>query len=94
MPSVPPTAIVPVAKPASYLWRSSSGSAARPKVAVVATDDPQIAPKAVQAAITAIASPPRTWPMKAAAARNSALDRPDCSASAPIRMKSGITDSV
>ncbi len=49
MPSVPPTAMVPVAKPPSYSWRSSSGSAARPKVAVVATEDPQIAPKAVQA---------------------------------------------
>ena len=40
---MPPTAMVPVAKPPSYLWRSSSGSAARPNVAVVATDDPTLA---------------------------------------------------
>ncbi len=94
MPRVPPTAMVPVAKPPSYLWRSSSGNAARPKVAVVATDDPQIAPKAVQATITAMANPPRTCPMKAAAARNSALESPVCSASAPIRMNKGMTERV
>ena len=46
----------------------SSGSAARPKVAVVATEEPQMAPNAVQAQMTAIASPPRMRPANASAA--------------------------
>jgi hypothetical protein len=63
-------------------------------VAVVATEEPQIAPKPVQAPMTAMAMPPRRWPTNAAAARNRSCDRPDLSAKAPIRMKSGMTDRV
>ena len=76
MPSVPPTAIVPVAKPVIVAVAPEFGQAARPKVAVVATDEPQIAPNAVQAPITAMASPPRRWPTNAPAARNSAVGEP------------------
>ncbi|MCY1227939.1 hypothetical protein D9M72_402300 [compost metagenome] len=94
MPSVPPAAMVPVPSPASTRARRSSGSAARPKVAVVATDDPQIAPKPVQAAITAIGIPPLNRPSLRSATRNMVAAMPDCSASAPIRMKRGMTDSV
>ena len=63
-------------------------------VAVVATDEPQIAPNMVQAPIVAIATPPRRWPTRLLAAANSARLMPDCSASAPMRMNSGITDRV
>jgi hypothetical protein len=63
-------------------------------VAVVATDDPQMAPKPVHAPITDMASPPRKWPTKALAARKRSVARPDLSAKAPIRMNSGITDRV
>ena len=44
--------------------------------------------------MTAMASPPRRCPMNTLAAWNSAVDSPERSAKAPIRMKSGITDSV
>ena len=94
MPSVPPTAMTPVARPGCVRWRRSSGSAARPKVAVVATDEPQIAPKAVQAPITAIRSPPLRRAKTTVAARKSPVEMPDFSAKAPINMKSGITESV
>ena len=63
-------------------------------VAVVATDEPQIAPKAVQAPIAAIATPPRRLPITASAALNRSCDRPARSARAPIRMNSGMTESV
>ncbi len=53
-----------------------------------------MAPKAVHAQITAIANPPRKCPAKACAARNRPVDMPARSASAPIRMNSGMTDSV
>ena len=55
---------------------------------------PQIAPKPAHETITAYARPPRRRPTMWAAARNSFLESPECSASAPMRMKSGMTDSV
>ena len=61
---------------------------------MVATEEPQMAPNAVQAQITAIASPPRMRPANASAARNRLVDMPARSASAPIRMNSGMTESV
>jgi hypothetical protein len=72
----------------------NSGSVARAKVAVVATDEPQMAPKAVQAPISAMPRPPRRWPIRLAAAVNSLVDSPERSAIAPIRMKRGMTDNV
>ena len=68
MPSVPPAAIVPVAKPGSTRARRNSGIAARPKVAVVATDEPasaaiaqaeaDLAAEALEAVETAPPLPP------------------------------------
>ena len=63
-------------------------------VAAVAIEEPQIAPKPAQAQIVAIASPPRRWPTKAFAARNSSCDMPARVTKLPIRMNSGTTDSV
>ena len=61
-------------------------------VAVVATEDPEIDPKAAQASIPAMAMPPRKRPSNALAKSNSAFDRPPCMAKAPISMNSGITE--
>jgi hypothetical protein len=61
-------------------------------MAAVASDDPLIVPKAAQPPIAAIASPPRKWPMKAAAARNSAVVTPARLAKLPIIRNSGITE--
>jgi hypothetical protein len=60
-------------------------------VAAVATDEPQIAPKAALAATEPIASPPRKRPISAAANSNSAREMPPWVANWPIRMNSGIT---
>ncbi len=72
--------------------RRISGSATWAIVAVVATDEPLIEPKAAQARIPAIAMPPRKRPSSPLAKSNSALDSPPCMAKAPISMNSGITD--
>ena len=61
-------------------------------VAAVATDEPQIAPKAAQASTALMARPPLNRPMTAAAKRNSALLMPPWVAKCPIRMNSGITE--
>jgi hypothetical protein len=61
-------------------------------VAAVATEEPQIAPKAAQASTAAIARPPRKRDMTALANSNSDLEMPPCVAKCPIRMNSGITD--
>ena len=61
-------------------------------IAAVATDEPQIAPKAAEAKTDAIASPPLKPPITAAAKRNSARLMPPCVAKWPIKINSGITD--
>ena len=61
-------------------------------VAEVATDEPQTAPKAAALSTAAIASPPRMWPTKAAAAWKSERESPPCVANWPISRNSGITD--
>ena len=60
-------------------------------VAAVATDEPQMAPKAALASTEAIARPPRKRPITAAAKSNRAFEMPPCVAKLPIRMNSGIT---
>ena len=60
-------------------------------VAAVATDEPQMAPKAAQAITAPIASPPLKRDMAAAATSNSALLMPPWVAKLPIRMNSGMT---
>ena len=64
MPSVPPAASTPVARPESYLYFFISGRATTPMVTAQATDDPQMAAKPPQAATVAMASPPLTLPMR------------------------------
>ena len=61
-------------------------------VAVVATDEPLMEPKAAQASTPAIAMPPRNRPSSMLAKSNSPLDSPPSVASAPISMNSGMTD--
>ena len=61
-------------------------------VEAVASDEPQTAPNPAQAAIAAIAVPPRIQPSQALAPRNSAWLSPALAASAPIRTNIGTTD--
>ncbi len=49
-------------------------------------------PKAAQPPIAAMARPPRKWPMKALAARNSAVVTPARLAKLPIIRNSGTTE--
>ena len=63
-------------------------------VAAVATEEPQTAPKQAQAASAATARPERTPVSITRAARNRSPDRPVSDATSPIRMNSGMTDSV
>src|SRR5258708_38420818 len=63
------------------------------KVAAVAIDEPQIAPKAAQAPMVALASAPRMPENTAFDASNSSRAMLAREATAPIRMKSGITES-
>ena len=53
MPRVPPAAMAPAAVERAYPRSSISGSAIRAMVAVVATEDPDIAPNPAQAPIVA-----------------------------------------
>ena len=61
-------------------------------VAAVASDEPQIVPKAAQAPTAAIAMPPLWWPSSALAPPNSRADNPDPEATLPINRNSGITE--
>ena len=56
---VPPAAIAPVASRSLYPKRRISGSATRPMVAAVASDEPHTAPNAAQAEMLAWARPAR-----------------------------------
>jgi hypothetical protein len=60
-------------------------------VAAVATEEPQIAPKAAQASTEAIARPPRNGRSTAPRRSNSARLMPPCVAKLPISRNSGIT---
>jgi len=61
-------------------------------VAAVATDEPQMEPKAALANTAAMANPPLKRPMMPAANWNRALLIPPCVAKLPIRMNSGMTE--
>src|SRR6476660_2904936 len=91
-PSVPPAASAPVAKDGEYLYLRNSGSETWPIMAAVASEEPLIVPKAAQPPIAAMARPPRKWPMKALAARNSAVVTPARLAKLPIIRNSGTTE--
>src|SRR6056297_836914 len=94
MPSVPPAAIAPPTSDGEYPRLSRSTPATRDIVAVVAREDPDTAPSAAEAAMVAIASDPRARPNRAVDAENSRSVIPDCTASAPISTKSGMTEKV
>ena len=64
------------------------------KVAAVATDEPLIAAKPAQAAIVARPRPPRQWPTKLLAARNSSRLMPEAETKAPIKRNIGMTPKV
>ena len=61
-------------------------------VEAVASEEPQTAPKPAQAAIADIATPPRSQPSQAFAARNRSFDSPARDAMLPIRTNIGSTD--
>src|SRR5260370_28199931 len=60
IPMLPPAASDPVASLSSYPALRISGSAILVMVAAVTIDDPHTAPKQAEAAMVAIARPPRT----------------------------------
>ena len=92
MPSTPPAASVPVDNAPEYPARRSSGSATFPIVEAVASEDPQTAPNPAQAAMAAIAVPPRNRPNHALAPRKRLALRPEALASAPMSTNIGTTD--
>ena len=61
-------------------------------VEAVASEDPHTAPKPAQAAIADIATPPRSQPSQALAARNRSRDSPAWVAIYPISTNIGTTD--
>ena len=91
MPMVPPAATTAVANPIWYLYLFISGKATLPKVAAVARLEPQIAAKAAQAPIVAIASPPRQCPIQECTASYKSLLNPLKKANEPMRIKRGTT---
>src|SRR5690606_22372453 len=93
IPKVPPAANVPADSARAYPAFSSSGSATWAIVAVVAMEDPQIAPKLAQAPIDAMPTPPRRCPTNASAALNKACDNPPTEANWPISKNKGMMDS-
>ena len=94
MPMLPPAASAPVASRSSYPALRISGSAIRVMVAAVTIDDPQTAPKQEEAAMVAIASPPRTPDSSKRAALNKSADSRVLDATSPSSTKSGMTESV
>ena len=83
---------MPVANEPEYLYRRNCGSVTCPIMAAVASEEPLIVPNAAHPPIAAMARPPRKWPMKALAARNSAVVTPARLAKLPIIRNSGITE--
>ena len=77
---------------AEAVRHGAPGHATEVMVAAVATDEPQIDPKAAEANTAAMAKPPRKRPITMLAMLNKALEIPPCVAKFPINMNSGITD--
>ena len=74
--------------------RRISGYATVENVAAVATDEPEMAANAAHATMVANPSPPRRWPRKVLAARNSSRLIPELDTNAPISRNIGITPKV
>src|ERR1700676_1370427 len=94
MPILPPAANAPAASRSSYPALRISGSAIRVMVAAVTMDDPHTAPKQEEAAIVAIAKPPRTPDNSRRAAVNRSADNRVFDATSPSKTKSGMTERV
>src|SRR5712691_3939551 len=63
-------------------------------VALVAREEPQMAPNPAQPTTVAMARPPRKWPSHTLAAWKRLRESPDCDARYPISTKSGMTTRV
>ena len=96
IPNVPPAATEGAENPSSYSALRTSGRDIRVIVAAVATEDPEIAPNAPEAAIVARDSAPRR-PVKTtradenSAADSCAADSCDLVSISPMRMNIGMT---
>ncbi|MNC56009.1 hypothetical protein D3C75_1055780 [compost metagenome] len=73
--------------------RSISGISTEPTDAVSATDEPEIAPKKVEAMMLTSDSPPRTKPTSTPANATSRRDIPPSAMIAPASTKNGIASS-
>src|ERR1700675_5220738 len=93
MPILPPAPTAPVASRSSYPALRISGSAIRVMVAAVTMDDPHTAPKQEDAAIVAIASPPRTPDRSRRAALNRQATGRYSHTNSPRRGASGMTEA-
>ena len=67
--------------------------ATRAIVPAVASEEPQMAPKAPQPPTAAMATPPRRWPRKTFAAENNERLSPDREANSPMSRNMGITEN-
>jgi len=90
-PRVPAAATQPVARESSYPYLFISGMATLPMAAAVAFVEPHMAAKPAQAAIVAMARPPRRWPKTTYPASYSRRLIPDEYAIAPMKMNIGMT---
>src|SRR5258708_24830292 len=90
IPMLPPAASDPVASLSSYPALRISGSAILVMVAAVTIDDPHTAPKQAEAAMGAIARPPRTPDRSRRAALKRSADSRVFEATSPRNTNSGI----
>src|SRR5258707_7440919 len=92
MPSVPPAAMMPAAKPPEYPRLRISGMPAEPIAEQVAGDDPAIAANHAQANTVATPSPPGTRCSHACSAEYKSCHAPDLPIAAALKMNNGIVN--
>jgi hypothetical protein len=94
IPSVPPAAMMPAAKPGEYPRLRISGMPAVPIAEHVAGLEPAIAANSAQVNTFAIPSPPGMRCSHACIARYRSRPASDRPIAAPLRMNSGIDSNV
>src|SRR6266581_8930287 len=94
IPSVPPAAMIPAAKPGEYPRLRISGIPAEPIAEQVAGEEPAMAANSAQAKTLATPSPPGTRCSQACSAEYKSWPARDRPIAAPFRMNSGIDNSV
>src|SRR5215472_15296415 len=94
MPSVPPAAIIPDAKPPEYPRLRISGMPAEPIAEQVAGEEPAIAANNAQANTLAIPSPPGIQCIHACRAPYRSRPAGERPMAAPFNMNSGIDSNV